>query len=533
MKWRRWPALGDDGAVTRADDVQPDDPDLSGLSPAAPGRTASPLPGFAAGPVAVVAASLAALLVAFSSRYGYHRDELYFIACGQHLAWGYPDQPPFVPLVARLMSDLAPSSLVVLRLPSAIASAALVVLTGMIARELGAERRAQVLAAAAVAVAPMVIGTGHLLSTSTFDLPAWALASWLVIRILRAGDDRLWLAVGLVTGLGLFDSDLIAFLLFAVVVSLAVAGPRRAFRSPWLYAGGAIALAMWAPYLAWQASHGWPELAVARSIANGGSGTSAPRWELLPYQLLLFGEVTPIWVAGLVRLLRGEALRWCRAIGVAFIVLVIVFTVTGGKPYYLGALIPALMAAGAQPTVDWVRRGRTRGRAGLVTAAVVLSLTAIPVTLPVVPVGDVHATPIVTLNYDAGETIGWPAYVREIAAVYRSLPAPERSAAIVLGSNYGEAGAVEHYGPADGLPAAYSGHMSFWYWGPPPASKTVAVAVGFGKQQLTPFCATLRLAAHLNNHVGVHDDEQGAPVWVCSGLRDSWAAIWPRLQNFG
>ena len=183
--------------------------------------------------------------------------------------------------------------------------------------------------------------------------------------------------------------------------------------------------------------------------------------------------------------------------------------------------------------MDWVRRGRSRRRAGLLTAAVLLTLAEIAVTLPVVPVADLHKTSIVALNYDAGETVGWPAYVREIAAVDRSLPAAQRSSAIVLGSNYGEAGAVEHYGPADGLPAAYSGHNGFWYWGPPPASATTAIAIGFGRAQLTAFCGNLRLAAHLDNHVGVQDDEQGAPVWVCSSLRAPWTAIWPRLRSFG
>ncbi|HEY5989961.1 MAG TPA: glycosyltransferase family 39 protein, partial [Streptosporangiaceae bacterium] len=152
-------------------------------------------PDFAKGPVIAAALVLAVLLIAFSGRYGYHRDELYFLACGRHLAWGYPDQPPLVPVIAWLMSDLAPASLVVLRLPSAVASAALVLLTGLIARELGAERTAQAIAAICLAVAPLVIGAGHLLSTTTLNLPAWALASWLILRILRTGNGRLWLAV--------------------------------------------------------------------------------------------------------------------------------------------------------------------------------------------------------------------------------------------------------------------------------------------------------------------------------------------------
>lgn len=495
---------------------------------------AARLPDFATGPVLGIAGTLAALLVAFSGRYGYHRDELYFLVCGQHPAWGYPDQPPLVPLLARLMSSLDATSLVLLRLPSALASAALVAVTGLLARELGGQRAAQVLAAASISVAAVVLGAGHLLSTTTVGLPMWALICWLVVRILRTGDNRLWLAVGLAAGLGLLDSDLVVFLLFAIVAGLAIAGPRRPLRSGWLYAGGLIALVMWLPYLLWQARHGWPELAISRSIASGGSGSSAPRWQLLPQQLVLVSPyLAPVWVSGLVRLLRGPGLGWCRALGVAYLVLVAVFLITGGKPYYLAGMFPLLLAAGAQPVVEWTRRGRSRLRRALAGAAVVLSLTSLPIVLPIVPVGSIRHTPIVTLNYDAGETIGWPAYVREIGAVYTTLPAARRASTIVLASNYGEAGAVDRFGAADGLPAAYGVHNGFWYWGPPPASATAAVAVGFDRGTLVRICGTLRLAGRLNNHVGVADDEQGAPVWVCSALRAPWPVLWPRLRVLG
>lgn len=481
-----------------------------------------------------IAGGLAALLVAFSGRYGYHRDELYFLECGRHLAWGYPDQPPLVPLIARLMSDLAPASLVVLRLPSAFASAALVVVTGLLARELGADRSGQSLAAASIAVATMTIASDHLLSTATFDLPVWALLCWLVVRILRRGDQRLWLVAGLVTGLGLFDSDLVAFLMFAIVAGLVLVGPRKPLASGWIYAGGAIALALWTPYLIWQATHGWPELAISRSIANGGSGTSVSRWLLVPEQLVLVSPyLAPVWIVGLVRLLRDGALRWCRALGAAYVVLGVIFVATGGKTYYLGGMLPLLLAAGAQPTVDWSRRARVRLRRGLVIAAVLLSLTAIPATLPVLPVGALRHTPIVSLNYDAGETIGWPTYVSEVETVYASLPSAVRPFTVVLASNYGEAGAVDHFGPALGLPPVYSGHNAYWYWGPPPASTTTAVAVGFDRSTLAPVCGSLVLATHLDNHLGIDDQEQGAPVWVCTRLRSSWKAIWPSLRNFG
>ncbi len=489
---------------------------------------------FASRPVAAIAAGLTLLLVALSGRYGFHRDELYFIECGRHLAWGYPDQPPLVPLIARLMSDLAPGSLVVLRLPSALASGSLVVVTALTARELGADRYGQILAAASIAVASMTMAAGHLLSTTTFDLAVWALLCLLVVRILHRGDERLWLVVGFVCGIGLLDDDLVAFLMFAIVAALAIVGPRRQFNSSWLYAGGAVALALWTPYLIWQATHGWPELTVSRSIATGGSGTSVSRWALLPEQLVLVSPyLAPVWIVGLVRLLRNQTMRWCRALGAAYIVLAALFVATGGKSYYLGGMLPVLLAAGAQPTVEWCRRSRVRPRKGLVIAALLLSLTALPVTLPVLPVGVLRHTPIVSFNYDAGETIGWPTYVGEIARVYVSLPAAERSHTVVLASNYGEAGAVDLYGPADGLPAVYSGHNAYWYWGPPPPSATEAVAVGFDRSELAPICGSLVLASHLDNHVGVDDQEQGAPVWICAQLRSPWTATWPGLRHFG
>ena len=252
----------------------------------------------------------------------------------------------------------------------------------------------------------------------------------------------------------------------------------------------------------------------------------------LPEQFgLVAWYFSPIWITGLVRFFRDPGFRWCRAIGVAYPVLAVAFMLTGGKPYYLAGYFPALLAAGAQPAVDWAGRAHRRRWAGLITAGLVLAVLQLPITLPVLPISAVHDTPIVALNYDTGETIGWPAFVPEIAKAYRTLPPAQRSATTVLTSNYGEAGAVDHFGPADGLPVAYSGHMSFWYWGPPPARETTAIVIGYQRGQLT-FCGSARLAAYLDNHVGVSDDEQGTPVWICQQLTGTWQAIWPAQKHF-
>jgi 4-amino-4-deoxy-L-arabinose transferase-like glycosyltransferase len=488
------------------------------------------LPVGATGAVVAVGAALAAVLVVAAGRYGYHRDELYFLAAGHHLAWGYPDQPPLVPFLARV---LAPAhSVAVLRVPSALAAGAIVVLGGLSARELGAGRAAQILAATTLAVGAVLVGSGHLLSTATFDFLAWAVLVWLILRILRTGDDRLWLVVGAVTGVGLLDSDLVAFLMAAIVVGALVSGPRPIFRSPYLWAGGAIAAVIWSPYLVWQASHGWPQLAVSRSIAAGNSGSSTPRWLVVPEQLVLLSPwVAPIWVAGLLRLFRDRALRWARSIGVAYLVLAVVFTATGGKSYYLAGLFPVLVAAGAEPTIGWLQRGRSRARRALLVAGLALSAAgSVVLTLPVVPVGRLHTT---TPQYDVGETVGWPTYVAEIAAAYRRVPVPTNGTVAILGSNYGESGAVDRYGAHYGLPPAYGVHMGYWYWGPPPPSATSVVAIGFDQDQLARFCTDPVLLTHLDNRLGVDNDEQGAPVWSCTALRAPWKTLWPHLRVIG
>jgi hypothetical protein len=481
-----------------------------------------------AGPL-VAAAAVFVLLVAVSGRYGYHRDELYFLAAGHHLAWGYPDQPPFVAALARLMSAIAPHSLPLFRLPSALAMAGVVLLTASLAREFGADGRARTLAAAAMATCPVLFGAGHLLSTTTFGLLAWAASLLLVVRVLRTRRDRLFVPLGIVVGLGLMDNDLVAFLMAGLVVGVLIAGPRDLFRSPWLWLGAAIAAAMWTPYLLWQAHNGWPQLDVARSIASGGSGTSEPRWALLPFQLLMGNLwLTPIWVVGLVQLLRRPHLRWARAVGWCWLALLLAFTVLGGKPYYLSGMFPVLFATGAQPTLDWARRSSPRMQS-LVIGGAISALIPLPVTLPLVPASALHKTPIIDMNYDAGETVGWPTYVQQVIGVVDRVEASGNGGVVLLASNYGEAGALDRYADV----TAYSGDMGFWWWGPPPAATSTVVAVGYDRDYLSEFFAQCRVSIRLDNHVDIDDDEQGAPVSICEGQRESWTAMWPSFKALG
>jgi hypothetical protein len=484
-------------------------------------------PPFATTAVGAVAAAVALLLLVMAGRYGYHRDELYFLAAGRHLAWGYPDQPPLVPVLARGMSFLAPGSLVALRLPSVVAAVLIVVATAGTARELGAQRSGQTLAAAGIALSAVFLGACHLLSTTTFDLLAWALVLWLVVRILRTGNNRLWLVVGVVSGVGLLDSDLLVFLLAGLTVGIAALGPRDVFTSRWLWAGAVVAAAMWTPYLVWQAQHGWPQLAQSRAIAAGQSGTSAPRALFLPYQVVLAGPwIAPVWIVGLVRLLRGEALRWLRPLGIAWVVAAAVFLGTGGKPYYLSGFLPLLFAAGAQPVVGWMDRRRRRV---LAAAAVALSLPGIAVALPAVPMSDVGRSHLVAVDYDLGEQIAWPTYVRQVQATYDGATAAGQRDVQIVTSNYGEAGALERYWQPSPRPGIFSGQTGFWYWGRPTAP--TVLALGYSRAFLTRYFTRTRLMARLHNDLGVDNDENGAPVWLCTGLRRPWPRIWPEFRH--
>jgi 4-amino-4-deoxy-L-arabinose transferase-like glycosyltransferase len=491
------------------------------------------LPRVAWRPLALLSGGLAALLLIVSPRYGPHRDELYFATAGQHLAWGYVDQPSFTPLIARLVTEVFGDALVGWRLPSALAAGAVVLLTGLLARRMGGDRAAQLLAGAAMAVSAILLILGHLLSTATFDLLFWTLTSFLVVRQLQGADPRGWLLVGLVIGIALHNKTLVAVLVAAVLVGLLAVGPRLVLRSGWLWAGASLAALIWLPNLLWQADRGWPQLTLARAIAGGSSGSSQPWWLFLPMQLVLVSPVlVAMWVPGLVRLWRATELRPVRCFAVAYVLLAVVFLVTGGKPYYLAGLYPLLLAAGAPPVVGWLR-GRTDAR-GWVAGGLGLSLLVNAVLmLPVLPVRALAVTPIVDINYDAGETVGWPRFAATVAEAYAALPPAERARAVVVTQNYGEAGAIDRYGPALGLPKAYSGHNAYFDWGPPPDTGGPVVLVGFNEAFLRTVFGDVRRAATIDNGVGVENEEQGAPVWVARDPRGSWAEIWPDFRRLG
>jgi Dolichyl-phosphate-mannose-protein mannosyltransferase len=482
-------------------------------------------------PALVPALVLLAVLVATSTRYGYHRDELYFIQAGGHPAFGYPDQPPLVPLLCHWMNALAPRSLLMLRLPSALAAAATSVVAVLVAREVGADRRAQLLAGGCAAVASISVVTGHFVTTTTFDVLSTTLLCWLLVRAVVRGDRRALVWAGLVVGIGVEAKPQVVFVAVVLIVALLVIGPAQPIRSRATVFGALLAAALAAPYLIWQATHGWPQLTVAGNIGGSAEGG---RLGFIPFQVLLVSPVlVPVWVAGLVAPFRRAELRALRFLPIGYAVVAVAYLVGNGKAYYLASLYPTLLGIGALPLAEWTRRGGTRVRLGLVTAAVALSgVVSAVVGLPVFPESALSGSPVLAVNPDQGETVGWPEFVDTMATVWRGLPASDRDRAVIFTHNYGEAGAVDLLGGERELPRAYSGHNAYSEWGPPANDRTVVVLAGFHVAYASTWFTGCRQAAVVHNHAGVDNQESGAPIVVCSGTRAPWSTMWHELTHY-
>ncbi|MGH2908421.1 MAG: glycosyltransferase family 39 protein, partial [Solirubrobacteraceae bacterium] len=451
-----------------------------------------------AGYVWLVAAVQFDVLVATSTRYGYHRDEMYFIAAGSHPAFGYPDQPPLVPLLSWAMHELAPGSLLMLRLPSALVAAATTLLAALVARELGGSRRAELIAAACTACSAFALAVGHFVTTTTFDLLATTLLGYFLIRTVRRGSGPSLLAAGIVVGVGCEAKPQVGLVAAVAIVILLAVGPRAPLRSWWFAGGVAAAIAIAAPYVIWQQLHGWPQLTVARNIAGSAEGG---RTGFVPFQLVMVSPVlVPVWIAGLAAPFRRAALRSLRFLPLTYATLALLYLAGNGKAYYLASLYPLLLGIGALPTADWTLRARARTRAPT-TAVVISAAVSALIALPLLPERSLQGSAVMALNPDQGETVGWTRFITTISNAWHALPPAERQQTAIFTSNYGEAGAIDLLG--SNLPRAYSAHNGFSEWGIPPPKDTHALVLGYSSatDAAPEFTACHRLAT-INNGVG-------------------------------
>ncbi len=497
---------------------------MSPTASSAPGRLAFGIPW----PVIVVASLMVAALLALSGAYGFHGDEMYYVVAGQHPALGYVDQPPLTPLLSAASVALLGVSPTAVRLLPALEMALIVVLIALIARDLGGSRRAQVIAAITAALSGY-LGAGHLDTTTDPDLLAWAIVVWLAVKLLAGGDRRLWPVLGVVTGIGLENKDTLLFLGAGLAVGLVLARRWDVVRSPWAWSAIGIALLLWAPNLAWQAANGWPQLTMAQAI-SGYAGDN--RAQFVPLLWLFSGPLLfPISAVGLAWILRAKAAAPWRAIGIGALVALVLVYVTGGKAYYVIGSVPVFMAAGAILADRWLARGHFRLKAAsLISAAALSGVLIALLTLPVLPVATFAQSGLAAAVPDTANEIGWPQFVATVEGVVAALPADERAHAVILTNDYSEASPLILLG--SGLPPVYSGHNSYWSWGPPPADRTIVVHVGdWRPTDYTDYFTGCQDVAHIDNGLGVQNGEQGDAVTVCTGLREPWTVMWPALRT--
>ena len=495
-------------------------------------------------PLAAVKLLIHALI---GSGYGFHQDEFYYLACGRRPTWGYVDQPPLVPMLGHLIeaifgvATLTPAEL---RSFSALAGAGTVMLGGLMARELGGGHFAQGLAALSVLAMPLFLATGELFQTVVFDQLCWALTLWLVLRTLRAGEGRGWLLVGLAAGVGLEVKHTMG--LFGVglaVALLAIPTGRRHLRTPWPWLGGGIALALLLPNLLWQHAHGWPtaEFIHRNNLAN--------RQEWTPVKFL---ALQMVFTNPVVMLLVAVGVWWAFSTGgkssSARVVVCIAGTVCGlllllrGKPYYLGAIYPALVAVGSVALELLTMRQVTPGaaprrwmRPAAAAGIILCSLPLVPAVLPLVPPARLASSWQLRLNDDFGRQVGWPELAAQVQTILHGLPAAEQAQTTILSVSYEEVAAIEHFDPALAARVPIvSPHNNYWLWGPGSREPQTVLVVGARQRDwLDRLFGQVEQVGTIDNAYGVPNEWRGRGIWLCREPKRTLHSVWLELKDFG
>jgi hypothetical protein len=487
------------------------------------GHATAPLPPVATVPVSAAAIALLIVLCAFAAQYGFDRDELYFRMLPP--AWGYVDQPPLTPLLTRLLTQWIADAPWASRLPAILFAVASVPVIALITREAGGGRLAQGLAAWGYAFGSMTLTMGHVFLTASADLLVWPLVSLLVIRAVMRDEQRWWIWAGIAVGLSTYNKLLVALLLVSLAAGLVAVGPRHVFKSRGLWLGVGLAVLIAAPNFVYQATNGWPQLQMGAALS--AKNASSVRIVMWPMLLLMLGPLlVPVWAAGLIGLARRAGWRRLRFLLVAFPVLLGLVWLSGGQFYYPYGLLSVIYGLGCVPAAQFAAR-RPVWKSLVIGAVAVNSAVSAVISLPIIPLTLLGATPIPAINALTGDQVGWVTYADEIDRAAASASKGVDTA--ILTSNYGEAGALSRFGRS--ALAVYSGHNELYRSGPPPDTVTQVVVVGRMLTRLTPFFADCAIKSHLDNGVGVPNEEQGQPVAICRGRTQPWAAIWPTLKH--
>ena len=477
--------------------------------------------------------------------YGYHRDELYYIACGDHLAWGFVDHPPLTPLIARLVTSSIGTSLAAIRLLPALAGAATVFVAGRIAKEAGGGIFAMFLTGFAVIIGANYLFFGTILTTNVFDQLFWAVALYLFVVILRRGEPRHWIWLGVVLGLGLLNKHTMVFLGAGLGGGLLLTAERKRLKDRWPWIAAAIAFVIFLPNLVWEIQNGWPTIEFLRRAEINRMPTLSPGLFFAGQAMGLHALLVPVWLIGLWRAFRSKNASWMRPVGVAYVLLFVYFMLTRAKHYYLIPFYPALLAFGAVWIERWIReRGLCLVKAVIIILLLAGGVLMAPLSLPMLEPEEAieYADRINpgTRVVPAGESrmpaafqdmFGWEEMVAAVAEAYHALPHEDRAVAAVSANNYGQAAAIDFFGEDYGLPKAVSTHNAYWYWGPRHYTGEVFLTVGVRPQALqSAFESGVHVGTIEHPYVVWYETNQPIILWrdMKIPLRDAW----PRMKLF-
>jgi hypothetical protein len=498
--------------------------------------TASGLPPLATSALLILCAAKLVLHLFTSLRhYGYFRDELYYLDLARHLDWGYVDCAPLVAIYAKAALCMG-GSLAAVRIIPALAGTALIVLTMLVARELGGSRYAQALAGLSILVCPAVLVMSSLLSMNIFESVIWTACVLVIARIARTGRSRLWIWFGVLVGLGLENKHSTLFFGFAVLISVVLTENRRELAKPWLWIAGAIAFALFLPNLVWQIQHHFPTLEDLENVRREGKNVVLGPPAFVKEQVLDMNPVLLlVWLPGWLWLLRQKKFR---VLGLIFAVFFALMVAAHAKNYYVFPIYPMLFAAGAVAIQQWLEDHPGWTRAAVVALILLGTIPLIPMSTWMLPperllayqtaIGfkpakqEVHHESL--LMQPIADQFGWPEMVREVAGIYNSLPPGERSETGIWAGNYGEAGAINLFGPQYGLPRAWSRHQNHWYWGPPPQVYKNLIVIQWSREDVQDNCTSFQEFQHYERF-GM-GEENGPLIYLCRGVKFDIQKIW-------
>ena len=483
----------------------------------------------------------------FNGNYGYFRDELYYIACGEHLAWGYPDHAPLVAWMTKTSRALLGDSLFAIRFFPALAGATKVFLTALLVKEFDGKRFATLLACLCVVCAPVYLTIDNLLSMNALEPVFWMACVYFAVLAVKRENPRYWLWFGVFAGLGLMNKHSAVFFGFAIVAGLILTPARKFLLDKWLWTGGAIAFLIFLPNVVWQIQNDFATLELLQNVQKTGKNIALSPHEFIFRQILMMSPPSAlVWIAGIWYFLADKNGKRFRFLGIAYLILLPLMISLKAKDYYLAPIYPMLFAAGAvwwEQISEQIRLLRF-SRYALPILIIGLLAVALPFALPVLPIEKFIQyqettgikPPKTEVSHEGvlpqiyGDQFGWQEMVAKVADVYNSLSPEERQKTAIYASNYGEAGAIDFFGEKYGLPKAISGHQSYFLWGNRGYTGEIVIVLGSRREDAEKNCQSVEEKTEVNHPYSMNEERY--KILICRLTKQPLPEIWTNLKHW-